>query len=184
MIFEKFLTPDDMRDSFRDITPEELGARGIRWVFSDIDNTLATYDDPLPPGAVSDWLRRMEEAGISVIFVSNNDRARVEGFNPARPDRGKPTYWKSAKPFTKSLRRAMREAGARREESMLRGDQLLTDAAAGKRAGLYTVIVPPIKDRTSLFWRVKRRIERPYIKKYLRLNPGPDRKSRGWEVWK
>ena len=67
---------------------------------------------------------------------------------------------------------------------MLLGDQLLTDAAAGKRAGLYTVIVPPIKDRTSLFWRVKRRIERPYIKKFLRLNPGPDRKSRGWEVWK
>ena len=67
---------------------------------------------------------------------------------------------------------------------MLLGDQLLTDAAAGKRAGLYTVIVPPIKDRTSLFWRVKRRIERPYIRKFLRRNPGPDRKSRGWEVWK
>ncbi len=184
MILEHWLLPDEVFPDFRQVTPELLKSRGIRYVFSDIDNTLATYDDPLPPGEVADWLRRMEEAGISVIFVSNNDRARVEGFNSARPDRGKPTYWKSAKPFTKSLRRAMREAGARREESMLLGDQLLTDAAAGKRAGLYTVIVPPIKDRTSLFWRVKRRIERPYIKKYLRLSPGPDRKSRGWEVWK
>ena len=66
----------------------------------------------------------------------------------------------------------MREAGAKAEESLLLGDQLLTDGAAGKRCGMTVFIVPPIKDKTTLFWRIKRRIERPYMEKFARERAG------------
>ena len=153
MIFEKTLLPDEMYPTFRDVTPEHLAALGIKYIFSDIDNTLATYDDPTPPEQVVEWCKKMNEAGIKIAFVSNNNRERVELFNR---DFGYVAYAKAAKPLTKKLRLAMADLGATAENSLLLGDQLLTDAAAGNRAGMHVIIVPPIKDKTSLFFRFKR----------------------------
>ncbi len=165
MILERWLLPDEVFPDFRQVTPEMLKSRGIRYVFSDIDNTLATYDDPVPPPDVLRWCGEMEEAGIRIVFVSNNDRRRVEGFNA---ELGYPAYWKARKPLVGTLKRAMREAGASPGESLLLGDQLLTDAAAGKRTGMTVFVVPPIRDKTTLFWRIKRGIERPYMREFAR----------------
>ncbi|MBQ4194340.1 MAG: HAD-IIIA family hydrolase, partial [Clostridia bacterium] len=145
---------------------------GIRFIFSDIDNTLATYDDPEPPADVTAWIRETEEAGIRVIFVSNNDAERVTRF--AAP-LGCPAYPKARKPLLGVLGRAMKDAGAAPGESLLLGDQLLTDCAAGRRAGMRVFIVPPIKDKTTLFFRAKRLIERPYVRKYMKNRSDPGR---------
>ncbi|MBQ1976504.1 MAG: hypothetical protein II227_03590 [Clostridia bacterium] len=48
------------------------------------------------------------------------------------------------------------------------GDQLLTDALAGKWCGLTVFIVPPIKDKKTFFFRFKRWLERPYLNLYRR----------------
>ena len=165
MILEKWLLPDEVFPDFCHVTPELLRERGIWFIFSDIDNTLATYDDPTPPPDTVRWFRDMEEAGIRVVFVSNNDRERARIF--ARP-LGCPYYGKARKPLRGTLKRAMREAGAEAGESLLLGDQLLTDGAAGKRCGMTVFIVPPIRDKTTLFWRVKRRIEKPYMAEFAR----------------
>ena len=172
MIFEHWLLPDEMLPTFRDVTPEKLREAGIRFIFSDIDNTLATYDDPEPPADVTAWIRETEEAGIRVIFVSNNDTARVGRF--AAP-LGCPAYAKARKPLLGVLQRAMKDASAAPGESLLLGDQLLTDCAAGRRAGMRVFIVPPIKDKTTLFFRAKRLIERPYVRKYMKNRSDPGR---------
>ena len=163
MILEKTLLPNEMYPSFRGVTPEHLSSLGIKYIFSDIDNTLATYDDPTPPEDVVSWCEKMTAAGIKIAFVSNNDEERVSLFNR---DFGYVAYSKAAKPLTKKLKRAMADLGATPDNSVLLGDQLLTDAAAGNRAGLYVIIVPPIKDKTSAFFRFKRWIEKPYVKKF------------------
>ena len=43
-----------------------------------------------------------------------------------------------------------------------------------RHEGMTVFIVPPIKDKTTLFWRIKRRIERPYMEKFAR-----SRRTRG-----
>ena len=131
MILEKTLLPDEMYPTFRDVTPEHLLSLGIKYIFSDIDNTLATYDDPTPPEDVAEWCRGMNDAGIQIAFVSNNNEERVSLFNR---DFGYVAYSKAGKPLTGKLKRAMADLGATREDSVLLGDQLLTDAAAGNRA--------------------------------------------------
>ncbi|MBE6542490.1 MAG: YqeG family HAD IIIA-type phosphatase [Ruminococcaceae bacterium] len=166
MILEKTLMPDEMYDTFEDVTPEHLISLGRKFIFCDIDNTLATYDDPTPPESVVNWCRRMNEAGITVSFVSNNNKDRVDLFNK---DLGYIAYSKAHKPMTKKLKCAMRDAGAAVENSALLGDQLLTDAAAANSAGLYCIIVPPIKDKTNAFFRFKRWIEKPYVKKFKEI---------------
>lgn len=163
MIFEKTLMPDEMYPTFRDVTPEHLIGLGIKYIFSDIDNTLATYDDPTPPADVVEWCEKMNEAGIRIAFVSNNNEARVALFNR---ELKYTAYSRAAKPLTGKLKRAMADLGATAEKSVLLGDQLLTDAAAGNRAGMHVIIVPPIKDKTSAFFRFKRWLEKPYVKKF------------------
>ena len=166
MIFEKKLLPDRVFGSVFEITPEILKTYGIRAVICDIDNTLVTYDDPVPTKEVLDWFGSLTNAGVSIAFVSNNNKQRVEEFNRKL---GYFASAKSGKPKTREIKNAMKYMGSDSSNTALIGDQLLTDASAGKSAGLPTFIVPPIKDKKTLFFRFKRLLEKPYMKKYYKL---------------
>jgi len=166
MILEKLLMPKEMVPTFDCVKGDHLRELGITHIFCDIDNTLATYDDPTPPEGVLSWCKAMNETGITVAFVSNNNEERVRSFNR---ELGYVAYAKAGKPLIGKLKKAMADTGAKKESSALLGDQLLTDAAAGNRAGLYVIIVPPIKDKKNLFFRFKRWLEIPYVKKFNRL---------------
>ena len=64
----------------------------------------------------------------------------------------------------------MKQLGVDISETAMVGDQLLTDSYAGKHIGIPSIIVPPIKDKTNLFFRFKRLCERPFIRKYAKQN--------------
>ena len=168
MLLERYLIPDYIFPRYDDVTPEFLASIGVCALLIDIDNTLAPYEQPDPDERNFAWVAAMRAAGIALTFVSNNHQERVERF--AAP-LGVKAYWDAAKPFRKTLDIAMREMGSTVENTAMLGDQLLTDAYAGKHIGLRTLIVPPIRDKKSLFVRAKRRIERPYIRKYRKLHP-------------
>ena len=118
MILEKLLMPDEVYSSFEELTPEHMKELGKKYIFSDIDNTLATYDDMYPPENVKKWCARMAENGIKVAFVSNNNLERVEKFNSHF---GYAAYSKAGKPKTGKLKLAMAEYGASVDESVLLG---------------------------------------------------------------
>jgi predicted HAD superfamily phosphohydrolase YqeG len=46
------------------------------------------------------------------------------------------------------------------------GDQIFTDVWAGKRLGVRTILLPPIKDKRDIFTRFKRLLEKPILKYY------------------
>ena len=166
MIFEKYLMPDRLFGSFREVTPDVLGALGVRALLCDIDNTLVTYDDPEPTPEVAAWFASLAEAGIGVAFISNNEPERVELFDRSL---GYPAFPKAGKPAVKAYAAAADALGVGRGECAVLGDQLLTDAWAAHRFGIPAFIVPPIKDKTSPFFRFKRWLEKPYMKKARRL---------------
>ena len=152
-----------MVDSYRDVTPELLAQLGIKLLICDIDNTLVTYDDPHPTDELREWFKTLNDAGVTVAFVSNNHEERVTIFNSTV---GFIAHFDSGKPGPKKLLETMATTGIAKENTALLGDQLLTDAAAANRAGIYSIIVPPIKDKTNLFFKSKRLIEKPYVRKY------------------
>ena len=171
MLLERYLIPDYIFPRYDDVTPEFLASIGVRALLIDIDNTLAPYEQPDPDERNFAWVAAMRAAGIALTFVSNNHQERVERFAAPLGVKG---YWDAAKPFRKTLDIAMAEMGSTVENTAMLGDQLLTDAYAGKHIGLRTLIVPPSRDKKSLFVRAKRRIERPYIRKYRKLHPKED----------
>ena len=162
-----FLTPDYMFGTYREVTAEFLLEKGIRALLIDIDNTLAPYEQPDPDDHIRAWFKMLKENGIRTALVSNNHAPRVERFNQTL---GLLAFSDSGKPSRKTLEKAMKALGVTHEETAVLGDQLLTDAYGGKHIGLPAIIVPPIHDKTNPFFRFKRLLERPYIRKYARLH--------------
>ncbi len=162
------LMPDYMFRRFDEITPAFLQSIGVCAVLADIDNTLAPYEQPEPDERIRAWIASLADAGISIAFVSNNDEARVALFNRTL---GVPAFHKSGKPFKKNMKKAMEAIGGTPETTAMLGDQLLTDAWAGHNLGVRAVlIVPPIKDKRSAFFRFKRWLEKPTVKKFKRTH--------------
>jgi len=98
-------------------------------------------------------------------FVSNNNIERVNEFNRdlqffASAD--------SIKPSRRKLRAAMEFMGTDKTNTAVIGDQIFTDVFAGKRLGLYTFLVKPIKDKKTLFFKVKRMFEKLILRMYFK----------------
>ena len=159
----KLLTPDHMFDSYREVTPDFLASIGIKALLIDIDNTLAPYEQPEPDESIRKWFDDLSANGIKAALISNNHPPRVELFNRSL---GLDAYPDSHKPSSKTLIKAMEKMGVSTENTAGLGDQLLTDTLAVHRLGMISIIVPPIKDKTNAFFKAKRLLERPYIRKY------------------
>jgi predicted HAD superfamily phosphohydrolase YqeG len=73
--------------------------------------------------------------------------------------------------------------GGNKKNTALMGDQIFTDVLCAHTMGIRAILVPPIKDKTNLFFRFKRLLERPFIRKYAKQN-GYQEWMRFWRVLK
>ena len=165
-MFERFL-PDFIFKTFDEVTPAFLEAEGIRFLLIDIDNTLAPYEEPLPNETIKKWFADLDAAGIRAVLVSNNKPPRVELFNS---ELGLPAFPDCHKPSTGMLRKIMKQFDARVEETSALGDQIFTDVWGAKTIGARAILVPPIRDKKTLFFRAKRLLEKPFLRMYEKKN--------------
>ena len=140
----------------------------------DIDNTIAPYEVAEPDTFIQSWFQAMKDAGIRFVFVSNNHAERAELFNQSL---GLKVYANAKKPLTMALTRALKDAGLTPADGASLGDQIFTDVLAGQFRGVKTILVPPIKDKTNLFFRSKRVLERPFIATYFKKHPDDELKA-------
>ena len=162
-----FLSPNYYFNRFSDVTPDFLKKVGIKTLLLDVDNTLAPYEQAEPDEEIMSWLNSLSQNGISYAFVSNNSSDdRIKLFNKSI---GAIAYARSGKPFAKkTINKVLTALGADRESAAFMGDQIYTDVCAGKFNGMRAILVPPIKDKTSLFFKTKRLLEKPVLKHYFK----------------
>lgn len=139
------------------IAPEDLKAKGIKGIITDLDNTLVAWDCPSATPQLVSWFKELQRQGILVTIVSNNNEKRVKAFsNPL----GIPFIFEARKPLTKAFKRALRNMGLKKDEVVMIGDQLLTDVLGGNRIGLHTILVVPVAQTDGLFTKINRKVER------------------------
>ena len=165
--------PDYLFSAFDEMSADFLVGIGIKGVILDIDNTLEPYENPEPGERVRTWLGALADRGIGCAFVSNNDRQRVERFNA---ELGLPAFYKAGKPFKKNILLAMKQLGSDNTNTIMLGDQIYTDVWAARNAGILAAVVPPIKDKTDVFTKFKRLLEKPVFAKYRKLRGKGDEK--------
>ena len=137
------LLPHWTGDSIFDIDPAALARRGITLLLADLDNTLVPYGVPEPTEAVRAWREALEAAGVTLFVLSNNR-------HPGRPERfsnalGVPFLGHAGKPKPAGFFRAMERMGRAPAETAIVGDQIFTDILGGRKAGVYTLLVEPIR---------------------------------------
>ena len=160
---DKFI-PDYMFDNVLRIKPEFFSENGIEYVISDIDNTLATYDEELPCDDVKAWLDRVEASGVRIGLISNNSEKRVYKFNSVL---GYLTVSRAGKPFCGKLKKLMKELGADKEHTCFIGDQIFTDVLCAKKAGIRAVMVRSLDVTGRPFLQFKKHFEEYFTEQYI-----------------
>lgn len=163
----KFFMPDKLYDDVYQIDFDEIAAKGIKGLIFDIDNTLVSYKQPSPTDEVVALLRDLQTKGFKLCFVSNNTTKRVELFNR---ELSLPAFSNAKKPLKKSMLSALDAMDVTPSQAAIIGDQLFTDVCAGKRVKLLALAVTPIEPVETLFFKLKRALEKPIIRKYRKFN--------------
>ncbi|MCL2841258.1 MAG: YqeG family HAD IIIA-type phosphatase [Defluviitaleaceae bacterium] len=158
------LTPDYYYDSVFQIPYDELKKKKIRGLIFDIDNTLTPFDQKLPPAKVVALLKRLEDMGFKICLLTNNTTNRLNGFNEHLR---LPGIANALKPLTRGVYQAMEKMRVKSANTVIIGDQLLSDIWAGKNAGITTIMVKPITQRDFWFVHIKRMIERVLLRKFF-----------------
>lgn len=147
-----------------DITPKLLEQMGVKGLLLDIDNTLTTHDNPVPAKGVQEWVEQMKQAGIQLCLVSNNHPPRVEPFAKLL---GLDFVCEGKKPLSKGYKEAMGRMHLTKKELAAVGDQIYTDVLGANLFGVPCIFVFPMEMEKTTFFKVKRKLEKPFIPKKL-----------------
>ena len=155
-MLKQFL-PDEHVKSILDISPEQLKQKGIKGIITDLDNTLVEWDRPNATPALIRWFDEVKKRNILVTIVSNNNEERVKAFSDPL---NIPFIFRARKPMGPAFHKALSQMGLKKEETVVIGDQLLTDVLGGNRSGFHTILVVPVAQTDGFFTKFNRFAER------------------------
>lgn len=153
-----FLEPDRYfaRLSRIDID-RDLIERGFRNVLLDVDNTILTRDTHEVPRDVGVWLARARDAGIAFCLVSNNWH---EGVYRLANRLSLPIVAKAVKPLPPAFLAALGKIDAKRSETVVVGDQLVTDVMGAHFLGMQAYLLAPLVEQDLPHTLLLRNFER------------------------
>lgn len=135
----------------------DIVACGYRFVLLDVDNTVLTRDTHEVPRDVAYWLAKARNAGVSFCLVSNNWHGDI--FDVA--DRlSLPIVAKAMKPLPPAFFVALRKIGATRKETVVIGDQLITDILGAHFSGMRAYLLAPLVEQDLPHTLLLRNLER------------------------
>lgn len=147
----------------------EIKRLGYRALLFDVDNTITTWNSPEIQPAVINWFVGMHEAGLLGCIISNNSAERLR---PLAEQLGLAFLPKARKPLPFGYTKAAAMLGAEKRQTLMIGDQLLTDILGANLAGVDSVLLKPISLAREFRWTyVNRRIERLIFKPALKGVP-------------
>lgn len=153
--------PDLRVDRVEQLSLAYLAEHGVRGLLLDLDETLLPAAAHEPTPQVVAWARSLTDAGVRLAIVSNGRKERVRR---TATRLGVPGRWLTGKPWPGAYRRGLRQLGVPASEAAMVGDQLFTDVAGARAAGLRTILVPPLSSGGLPHTRLLRRLEELVLK--------------------
>lgn len=151
--------------SIYDIDLSKLKGLNIKYLLSDLDNTLVGCNIPEPTEKVYNLIQELKSYDIELIVVSNNNKKRLSKF--CTPCNLK--FLSSArKPGRKKLSNFLKFNNLNINECAFVGDQLLTDIWCANKIGCVSILTDPLQKKESIFTFFNRRIDRIIRNKYAK----------------
>lgn len=148
--------PNYIFQHYTEITPAWCVQEKVKFILSDLDGTLVAWNESADETFVS-WYKSIEEVGVGLIVVSNNNNKRVQEFVDVCKLVG---YARCNKPSTKKIQQELFDKGLQRDTTIFLGDQLFTDVWCGKKLGVRTALVSPLGDYEPIQTSSKRWLEK------------------------
>lgn len=166
----KLLTPNAQLEGVFEITPAWLAARNLKGLALDIDNTLAPTHLPGDEAQIRVWLKPFREAKIPIRIVSNGHSKRIlefcQLFNLEFV--GVLGLRMAGKPIPSAFLRARQELDLPADQIAMVGDQIFTDVLGANLAGMYSVLVKPLTEKSMPHTKLIRNLEKLVLAKLER----------------
>lgn len=160
--YTSLVIPEMYSKSVYEIDYEKLKELDKKNLLFDIDNTILPVDDINVGEELIDLFKRLKKDGFNIIIVSNNNKERV--IPPAEILNVKYLY-DAKKPTKESFDKALDILKSNIDNTVMIGDQMLSDIKGAKKYGLYTVLVDPLTNKYNLQTKVSRILQDKMEKK-------------------
>jgi len=157
------IVPTWYSKSIYDINFDKLKSQNIKYILSDLDNTLVGYDIATPTEKVKKLVDELKNHDLELILVSNNNFKRLSKFCGPCSLR---FLSNARKPQGTRLRNYLLKNNININECAFVGDQLLTDMWCANKVGCKSILVEPIQKKESILTFFNRKIDRRIRKKY------------------
>jgi uncharacterized protein len=166
-VYQKCI-PHAYHASIFEIPYQNLKQQGIKSLFFDLDNTIIAYDDQELKKKHIDLLNKLKK-DFQIVVISNTNYKRV---TKALTNLDVPYIWYAKKPLKFGFKKAMKMVDSTKEETIVIGDQLMTDIYGGTRFGIKSILIRSVKRKSDhKITQFNRKVEKIIIKKIKRKLP-------------
>ena len=137
-----FFKPSLYVRSFKDVNISQLKRQGIKLFISDLDNTLVPHYTRFPNKDVLNFIKKVQDAGIEFVIMSNNVKHRVEVFSNKIGI--KEWYSNARKPFKFVVKKILQKRNIKPSEVIIMGDQIIMDILVANRLKTESILVQPL----------------------------------------
>lgn len=168
-------TPNYYIHRYDALRVEYLKEHGIELLLCDIDNTLVPHDVADADEEAKAFLKKILDANIQIVFVSNNVEERVARFAKCFD---LPYYHFALKPLPKTYLKVLKDFGYKgknKKKVAVLGDQMMTDVLGSKLCGLHVILTNQVVERDLTCTKWNRKLENIMfylLKKFKRLERG------------
>ena len=147
--------PKEKIDRFTDLNIEAYKDR-YKLILLDIDNTIAIPDSGSCSKEARRFIKKLKDNGFKVVILSNNNEDRVKYFID---DQDIDYIYYALKPLPFSYLKACKRYDVKPDETIVLGDQLLTDILGANLSGCYGIYTKRLVEQDSKITARNRKIE-------------------------
>ncbi len=166
-VYQKCI-PDAYVASIFEIQYANLKKQGIKSLFFDLDNTIIAYDEIKLNKKQVTFFKELKK-DFNILIMSNSGYKRV---SKAMEDLDLPFIWHAKKPLSFGFKKGLKALDTKKSETLIIGDQLMTDIYGATRFGIKSILVGSVKRKSDRkITKMNRKIESFILKKIEKKCP-------------
>ena len=140
---------------------------GYDTLFIDLDNTLDSPYVYSPDKKVFTLISKLKDLNFKIYIVSNNKQERVERYIK---DLNVNYMFDVKKPFTKRIKKFIKENNIDISHAISIGDQVMTDVLMANRLKISVILLDPLTVKDEPITFIPRLLDKHFRKKINKLN--------------
>lgn len=143
-----YFRPTYFFENISAIDIDKLFNDGYRTILCDLDNTLAPHFSKHPIKITIDFIKKINSKGMKIFIFSNNTKKRVTPFieKISKFCRIDGFMYSSKKPLLRKTKKFIKNNNIRIQETIIIGDQFITDIFIANRLKTRSILVTPLLD--------------------------------------